>query len=801
MESSDNPTQKNIDSSKLPNEQASNSGRNGRKPQRKTAYDPIIGPSASLFDYGRLILRRKGIMLVAAVLGISLGLLVSVPRTPIYQAHTTLEIQGLNENLLNTRDVNPSAPSLTSSALEEIQTQIKIIKSDTLLSRVIKKFELPHAPAPLTRLMRWRNAVGITATAPGSEKEAAVAMAAQTLQVEVLQQAHIILITCDSTDPKVAADFGNILANEFINQKLESRLVINQRTSEWLSHQLEDLKVNLEHSEEKLQSYAQGTGLMFTSDSESQESSSIAEQRLQQFQAVLSDAQTDRLTKQSKYEIAKSAPAESLPQVLDDNSLHDFQTKLTELRSQLAELSVSLTPEHYRVQKIQAQINELGAAFDRERANILKRIANEYDDATRRVELLSQEYQAQTKFVSGQASKVAHYGILKREVETSRQLYEGMLQHVKEYGIASAITANNVRVVDPAVPPSGPYKPDIYLYTMLGLATGVFLGILLIIRQEHVDRSIHAPGDAPSYLNVPELGVVLAAGSDSTLELPARSAHVRSLDRVIAFSKRFAAGDLLNRDGSAGVRNTDAGKMFGLTTWEKPFSLFAECFRTTAASILFSEQNGVAPQVIVITSANPQDGKSTTAANLAIALAETKRRVLLIDSDLRRPDLYRVFNMDNRWGLIDILQGDIGIDEYPLDMLARETMVPNVYLMSSGTVAGSVVHLLHSTRLPDLLRRLRREFDIILIDAPPVLQISDARVLGRISDGVVFVVRSANTTRDMAIMSCRRFREDRTRVVGTILNMWNPQDSRQEGYYQTYYQYYSPKEKETVGKS
>jgi capsular exopolysaccharide synthesis family protein len=369
-----------------------------------------------------------------------------------------------------------------------------------------------------------------------------------------------------------------------------------------------------------------------------------------------------------------------------------------------------------------------------------------------------------------------------------------MLQHVKEYGIASAVTANNVRVIDPAVAPGGPYKPDIYMYAMLGLATGIFLGILFILREEHVDRSIHAPGEAPTYLNVPELGVILSAEADSTLETAMRPAHIRSLQRVIEFSKRFAPRDILGGNGNNARKSEAPARSFGLTTWEKPSSLFAECFRTTAASILFSEQSGIAPQVLVVTSANPQDGKSTTAANLAIALAETKRRVLLIDSDLRRPDLYRLFNMDNRWGLIDILQGDIDIAEYPLDMLARETAVPNVYMMSSGTGTGSVVHLLHSTRLPELLRRLRQEVDMIIIDAPPMLQISDARVLGRFADGVVFVVRSAKTTRDMAMTSCRRFLEDRTRVVGTVLNMWDPEDSRQQGYYQAYYQYYSPKE-------
>ena len=156
--------------------------------------------------------------------------------------------------------------------------------------------------------------------------------------------------------------------------------------------------------------------------------------------------------------------------------------------------------------------------------------------------------------------------------------------------------------------------------------------------------------------------------------------------------------------------------------------------------------------------------------------------------------------MENRWGLIDILQGDIEIRDYPLDMLAGQTVVPNVHLLTSGTASRSIVHLLHSTRLPELLQRLRKDYDLILIDAPPVLQMADARVLGRLADGVVFVIRSCRTTRDMAINACRRFREDRTRVIGTVLNMWDPREAAQKRYYYSnaYYQHYVHKETETT---
>jgi succinoglycan biosynthesis transport protein ExoP len=753
-----------------------------------SAYDVAVAPPMTLFEYGRVLLRHKGVLLIAAVLGMGIGLLISVPRTRIYQAHTSLEIQGLNENLLNTREVNPTAPSGSGSALEEMETQIKILQSESLAGRVTNKLGVDGSFIAPTRLEKLRAALGFSKTSKASERETAVSMAAGSIYIDPIQQARIIRIYADSTDPKIAAEFLNTLVNEFIEQKMTSRVETSKRTSEWLNRQVDELKLNLERSEDNLQSYTLSAGLMFTSEKDG----SVAEQKLQQLQAELSTVQADRVGKQSKYEIAATAPPASLPQVLDDVALRNVQTKLADMHSQLAELNVSLTPEHYRIQRVQAQIDELQSAFDRERANIVKRIANEYEDAKRREELLSHAYATQMALVSDQAGKVAHYGILKREVETNRQLYEALMQRVKEYGIASAITANNVRVVDPAVPPGAPYKPDVYMYTMLGLVTGLFLGILLIVRHERVDRSIHDPGEAPSYLKVPELGFVLLANADSIFELPGVNKRIRSLQSLMRLNKR-ASRDVPSK-GNTERRPAQPARMVELLGWEKPSSLFSECFRTTATSLLFTDAGGKPPQVMVITSSNPQDGKSTTASNLAAALAETKRRVLLIDADLRRPHLHHIFQLENRWGLNDILQADIEIAEYPLDMLVQQTAVSNVYITTSGSDNDSIVHLLHSARLPQLLKRLRSEFDIILIDAPPVARMADARVLARLSDGVIFVIRSGKTTRDMAISACRQFHDDRARVLGTILNMWDPRYSHQvdhSSYYDSYYEYYA----------
>ena len=219
-----------------------------------------------------------------------------------------------------------------------------------------------------------------------------------------------------------------------------------------------------------------------------------------------------------------------------------------------------------------------------------------------------------------------------------------------------------------------------------------------------------------------------------------------------------------------------------LVTWLRDSSLLAECFRAVLTSILFTGANGHRPKVIVLASSSPEEGKTTVASNLAIALAEISRRVLLIDGDLRRPRLHQLFNLDNDYGLSDLLRERQPVEGYPMTTLVDETGIPGLYLLPSGKASLSVASLLHSTRLREWLACFRQKFDAVLIDTPPMLQLPDARVLGRLADGVVLVVRAGQTSRDMARAACQRFEEDGTRILGTVLNDWDPNKGEGYGY-------------------
>src|ERR1700723_388642 len=278
------------------------------------------------------------------------------------------------------------------------------------------------------------------------------------------------------------------------------------------------MKANLEKSEANLQAYARSSGLTMT------EKENVTEGRLKELQDELDKAQADRVDKQAKFEEAKSKPAESLPETIDDPTLREFRMKLADLQRQLVELTATLTPEHYKVQRVQAQINELQSALEKQRTNVLRRVGNEFASATRREKLLQQSFIEQQKTVANQSDKVIHYDTLRREVESSRQLYDTLLNRVKQAQLVSAMRASNVLVVDEAKPPFLPAKPNVPVNSAVGLFCGIFLGLGFVVFRSRFDRSIQAPGDMQVFLNLPELAVIPMAGVCDPHGVPVRAA-------------------------------------------------------------------------------------------------------------------------------------------------------------------------------------------------------------------------------------------------------------------------------------
>jgi capsular exopolysaccharide synthesis family protein len=585
---------------------------------------------------------------------------------------------------------------------------------------------------------------------PALQREQMVDSIQKNLTVQAWGESRTAEIFYDSSDPRLASDVANTLVQTFIDESREIRWNSTQNTAEWLTGHLKELQKSLDGSENRLQEFARSTGILLAADRQNVAGRNISEDKLKEIQDELSRAQGDRTQKQAEYETIRNMPVDSLSPTMNNPALQNYLVKMADLKSQLANLSATYTPEHYKVRQVEAQIADLQKSIDAERAGILRRSREDFEAAQRRQDMLATAYDEQTKSVSDMAGKTIQYENLQHEVDTNRELYDALLLRIKQAGLAAAMRSSNVVVVDRAKPPVLPYKPNFPMNTALGLVSGLFVGVGFVLMRDRFNRNIESPGLSPAYLRIPELGVI-----------PAAKLASRRLAWLPASAKVPLQLKASEQNGTS-----------------REHATLAEAYRATLTSILLPTLNGEGPRVLVLTSPDAGAGKTTVTSNLGMATAEIGKRVLLVDADLRRPRLHRLFEIPNSFGLTDILRITTPLEEIPVNQLVRQTKIPGLCLVPSGPTTDGLSSLLYSPRLTEFLQRVAKEFDLVLIDAPPMLHFADARVLGRHSDGVILVLRSGQTKRDAAMLARQRFDEDGTCVLGTILNSWDLKNFR-----------------------
>ncbi|HEY3453236.1 MAG TPA: polysaccharide biosynthesis tyrosine autokinase [Bryobacteraceae bacterium] len=706
------------------------------------------GEPRGVLEYVQLLRGHRTLLVAMLALGTGAGCLVSWLQTPVYEARSYLEFQSQGRGeagVLGDKDVGGGfGPE------NFLQTQVRVLESRSLRKRVEDKFASePVAEAPPGRLRRLRKFFGLAGPAAPTGHRRSVEVAAN-----IVANSRIVEIVCESSDARYSAAFANALAHEYIEYSLESIWESSSRTSRWMNKQLEHLKTNLEESENRLQEYGRENGLVYTGAEQS-----VEEDTLKQLQQEYSSAKADRIAKQSLSEIAASSQGDAIPQAADNGHLSEYTRKLADLKQELAELLSLYTPSHPRVVKVQAQITALENALAGERKVIRKRIDNEFGAAERREELLAREYEKQMRTLLDTDHKSVYYDVLKHEVATDRAIYDQLLAKTKQVEVGASVQASDIRLLDAAEVPAHPTKPNLPRNASFGFLFGLVGAFGVVVGREFIDRSLRAPGEAPLHLQVPELGVI-----------PSQRYFPQPRD------PRRPSGSVEGGDGAG----------FELSSWQDHPSLLAESFRSALASIMVAGAGATLPGVIMITSAGKGEGKSTVASNLGIALAEINLRVLLIDADMRKPHLHDIFDVSNSWGLSDLLRERSALDSCPVEALSRKTDIDGLSLLPSGPGTLSIANLLYSRRLADLLQRLRTEFDIIVIDTPPMLYISDARVLGRLTDGAILVIRASKTTRDAARAAKQRLVADGIPVLGTILNEWDFRGKSRYGYYTNY---------------
>jgi capsular exopolysaccharide synthesis family protein len=605
---------------------------------------------------------------------------------------------------------------------------------------------------------------GSNLTTEGAKKLAA------TMKVRAVGQTRVIEISADSSNPQLAAEFINQVTSEFINQNMKARWDMSQRTAQSLAGLLEQDKQKLRNSEDALQDYAKSSGLMITSDKKN-----VADDKLSELQDELSKAQDDRIAAQSRYEMAKKSPPDALPDDLSQGLLRQYQSKLTDLQQQRAELAATYTGDYGKIKRLDSEIAAVQAAIQQEQQSVVQRTQNQYFAAVRREKLLASNFQEQSGVVTDLGQRSVQYNILEHDVESNQQAYDELLREVKEASVASAVGTSNVRVLDSADPPKVPYSPNLLLSCGLGVAICCFLGIALGFTRDVTDPSLREPGEGLQYLGLAEMGVMIRDSSGAgLLHSPAQR-----VPDLLNPASPLGTQELSKSPNEAARRLSD-----WFTNPGKERLLALESCRAVVTSLI-SASNGASQRLLVVTSPGPGEGKTTVVANLGLTLALIGWRVLLIDCDIRRRQLHSYFDLPNERGLTTLLQnGPVSVQT--LASAVQKTVIPGLSVLTAGPAAAANSGLLYSPELSKLLLRLRGEYDFVLVDTPPVFPVADARVVGRLTDGVILVARAGHTARVAAAAAHRRLAADDIRVLGLILNDWDPESSAH-----TYYAEYT----------
>jgi polysaccharide biosynthesis transport protein len=727
------------------------------------------GDSVGLNEITTPLWRGKLTIIGVAIVGLLAGLGISFLIPPTYRARTSMQIEGFNNDQFS-REVNPISSLPNSTPENYIQNEVKLIESDTLAKRVADKLGIPaqDTTGPMGALVaQLGNQFGFLHPAATTEEERRIKAVQKALSVRTSLQSQVLELYYEAPDPNLAAQGANAAASEFVNLNREARYQLAQDTTDWLNKQAADLRVTLDASNRHLEAFARSSGLVFAG-----KQSTLAEDQMRQTQDSLAKAEADRANRQARYEAAVANPGAIMSDTIESGPLRQYQENLQKLREELAQLKTMYTPTNNKVERVQAQIAEAEQVIEKERNQTVDRLRTEYLAAAGLERLLSTSQNSQLKTVEQQMDKERRYDVEKSEIDATQRLYESMLQKVKEAGAASALRTTNVRMIDAASVPSLPYSPNFPLNMAVGFAVGSLGGIGLVLMRSG-SRLVKQPGES-TQMDIPELGVIPSA----------KDAYV--LDR--------AGRSLGGFKGRA--------RELGLVTSDQNHSVLAESFRATLTSVMFGAGLHRGPRlkpsegrVLAVTSIDVMEGKTTIVTNLGIAAAERKQRVLLIDADLRRPRLHEVIDLPNAWGFTDLLQSrDLAevADNSPLDALVRPTRIPGLWVLPSGPVDGATASLLYSSDLRVLLDRFRKEFDLVLIDTPPMMLYADVRELGRVSDGVVMVVRANTKSPEELREAYVKFMQDQIPVLGTILNDWK-MDTGKARAYSRYHTHYRPR--------
>jgi succinoglycan biosynthesis transport protein ExoP len=713
------------------------------RPAGTPFYPALPAHESTAGEYVRTLVKRKWVVIGCFATIFSVVAIASLKTTPVYEASGTIAVNK-PDTTLNFQ--NSTTLSLDYFDPTELDTEVKILQSDLLAMQVIRELNLDRRSDLANQAPPSPSASGDLAPDP-LQTDPALASSMiggfkGNLRVNLSPNTRIIEVHYRSADPQMAANVVNTLMQTYVENNFKARFESTMQASDWLSKQLVDLQMKVETSQEKLVRYQKEHEILGADEKQN-----ITMEKLDELNKELTAAESERMDKEATYRLVESGDPEAIASSVsaaEDSAggqtgtalLGVLRSKEADLKIQAAELNTQFGPSYPKLSILNNQLKEVDAQIQSEMKKIASKVRGQYSAALQRESMLREALEKQKQEANKLNESAIEYTLLKRDVDTNRQLYEGLLQKLKEAGVSAGLKSNNFRIVDVARPPTGPIEPNIprnlLFAAVLGLASGVGLAFLL----EGLDNTVRTTEQAQMISGVASLGMI-PLGSKSARDGP----NPKRL--VIASSKEVVE----------------------LVTQVRPQSQMAESYRALRTSLLLSNI-GAPPKVIMVTSALPQEGKTTTSINTAVVLAQKGVRVLLIDADLRRPSIHKTLGMGPHSGLSNVLTGSTTIEQ----AITPSAVLPNLFVLPSGTPPPNPAELLASANMRDVLNQLREQYDHVVIDTPPSLSVTDAVVLSPRADAVVLVIRSGQTTKQALRRSRDVLMQVNAKVVGVLLN-------------------------------
>ncbi len=723
--------------------------------RRDVRTQSVIEGEVAVDAFGQLratwdiLVKHQWLILATAVILTVLVAVYSFKAKPIYQATGRLDIeaelpllQSLNE-LFRTGEADDSF----------LATQVSILQSDNLIWETIQQLGMGLPP---------RSGVSPQPRDPGAEtttamKNALIGAFRGRLKVERTKDTRMVVVRFESTDPREAAQVVNALIKNYIESNFRTKYDATRQATGWMETRLDELKLKVEKSQEAMVDYERQNNIVNLGEKQT-----LVESRFEDLSKEFNQAQSDRLTKESLYRMVASNDAQ-VGFLQGNGLLAGLEAKEVDLKEQHSEALAQYGPTYPKVLRIQDQIKDLEALIVRERKRMVDNVHNEYLAAAQRQQFLAAALAEQKKEVDKISQLLIEHNLLKREFDSNQTLYDGLLQRLKDATVTAGLRATNIHIIDEAAVPSRPVRPNKLRNIQFALVAGLALGVALAFSKEALDNSIKNAQEMEKLTGLPTLAIVPMG-------------HSSAMQR---------AGVL-----TGAAHNGSGRPIVELSVLKKPGAAISEAFRALRTSVLLSSAERP-PQVLLITSSQPSEGKTSTSLNLAATLAQKGSRVLLVDADLRRPGLARALDLPNVQGLSGILTGSCEFEEA---MLQNVEGLPSLFLLASGPRPPNPAELLCSMKMEQLLARLRQKFDHVVIDSPPVLPVTDATIISTLVDGVIMVVESDATSRAALNRACRVMEHSGGRVLGTV---FNKVDVRRDGYYgyRYYHGYYTAKSK------